>query len=357
MSEAKSNWISSKSTLIVFLVALSILFAISVYDLTKILIESNAKSTPLSYTNSSTIDYNVYLKQNDFIGESILPAGKTYITELVDKINMTMKYEYNSSLSIPISYQHKIIATIYGLYNEDPNSDDNPIIWEKETVIKDLKETVTKSNNNFIVTENFDLNMTEFNEEIAKFVNRFDIPTAAYLEVKMPVIINGSNKKYLINENYIVIARIPLIDKVMSVEAETNKSETKNAKTLIEETFKIEPGKTIVYSLVIIISGALITISIIKLTKSNSKSSYNVELQKLKNDYNELIVATNNMVDIKKFIPVSIVSFEEMRNLSNCLTMPIILYEKKEVACFYIVKDNIIYVYIMKEKKKNTNAE
>ena len=75
-------------------------------------------------------------------------------------------------------------------------------------------------------------------------------------------------------------------------------------------------------------------------------------LKKLKRDYNEIIVETKNMVNVKNLKPIAITTFDELLNLSNSLEMPIILYEKDEVACFYIVKDKIIYTFLIKNKVK-----
>ena len=340
-----------KRVFVVLLILFLGIFAKSAYSITMLFVEAKKQNPAFIYTNSSTISYQVYLYPNDYIKEPTLPSGKTYITDLVQKITMTMEYDYSSTVLIPMEYQHNITATIYGLYNQDPTSDQNPVIWEKEFIIKPLTEKVVTSDKNFQVIETFDIDISQYNAAINSFKEHFAIPTVSYLEIKMPVTIRGNNVNYSIGETTNVVARIPLSDKVLNVDAELQKTETKKSPSLIMNELVISPREVTMHAFLISVTLILIGMTIHKMHRFKKQEDYESYLLKLKNEYNEIIVETNNMVDITNFKPVSITTFEELLNLSNSLLMPVMLFERPNVSCFYIVKDKIMYTYLLKNKK------
>ena len=72
---------------------------------------------------------------------------------------------------------------------------------------------------------------------------------------------------------------------------------------------------------------------------------------KNKKDFNEIIIETDNMVDAKDLQPIVITSFEEMLNLATSLELPIILYEEANLAVFYIVKNELLYSFLVKRDR------
>lgn len=347
----KKQFLLRKRVFVLILILLLSIFAKSAYNLTMLFVESKSQNPSFFYNNSSKIGYNVYLNPNDFIKESIMPAGKTYITDLVQKITMTMEYDYAGNLPLSIEHENEVTATIYGLYNEDPTSDNNPIIWEKAFIIKPLTEKTLTTGKNFKVIETFDINIAEYNIEINQFKEHFAIPTVAYLEIKMPVTFRGNNPEYAIGQTFDTVARIPLSDQVLRVDAELEKKETKKVSSLIVKNEIISPREVTLHSFLISVTLFLIFMTIHKMNRFKKQEDYESYLQKIKNEYNDIIVETNNMVDITNFKPVSITNFDELLNLSNSLLMPIMLFERSDVSCFYIVKDKIMYTFLLKNKK------
>jgi hypothetical protein len=337
-----------KQNYIFLLIILLIICGYSLFGLTSSLIEKNGVGNNLVYTNSSKVNYYINITPNDFIKSNTLLAEKTYITNLVNNISMTMEYIYDGPTDIPIETEYKVIATIYLFYNEDPMNKNNPMIWDKEYIIKDntIKKISKKDNK---IVETFDIELPIYNDEVTNFNEYFSIPTQAYLEIKMPVTISGNSSKYEINKEYDILAKIPLNETVFKIETQTNNSKKE---TIILDNSDKKLQKSYLYVLPIFSSLLFILLILNKISNEKIKEKNNYFLNQLKKDYCEIIVETNNMVDISSLKIIKISNFEELMNLSNVLNMPIMLYETTEKAIFYIIMDKILYVYNINLKKK-----
>lgn len=322
------------------------------YSLYGIVNESNVSKNNHVYTNKGKVNYYVHLKDNDFISSKILGSGGTYITDLTNKVSFTMEYEYSSENPLPIEEDHNITATIYGLYNENPNSTRNPIIWEKPYVIKSSVKETYASKTNIKVVETFDVDLSVYNLEADRFKTTFSIPTISYLEIIMPVNIVSNTDDYELRENYKLTAKIPLTEKVFNIEVSENDSALKllPSKNVIE--VNIDQRKVTIYLVLLFGSLVLAGLTIRKLMDHPDQEEFHNLLDGLKKEFNEIIVETDNMVDARTLKPIVITTFDEMLNLATSLEMPIILYEEANLAVFYIVKGEIIYSYLVKKEKK-----
>ena len=334
-------------TIFIFILTIS---AIKVY-----LIIEDSKSTKnnLMYTNNTSIDYSVSINENEFIKNEDLESYEMFISETVRSIKMKMSYKYNASEDISVNETHKIFATIYGRYNETPTDpDNNPIIWQRKYVIKDRAAKEYPKTSLVDIEEEFDLDWNYYNQEVIKFKENFSLPTTAFLEVKMVVDIFGQSNNYTLNETKEVIANIPLAEQVFSVEKIEEKDENKMVSSKDIISHQKEQRKLAAYIILVVISFVLVVITIKQILNCKEKQPFQEEIDQIKHDYDEIVVETKNMVDTTDLNPVTITTFDEMLNLADSLMMPIMLYEERNLACFYIIKSEMIYVYLRRNKHK-----
>ncbi|MDD2434751.1 MAG: DUF5305 family protein [Bacilli bacterium] len=345
------KFILRKEVLNLILLVLVALTINSGYRLFKIYADIKSQQNDFIYKNSSTVDYDVYIHNNDFIKEPVLSVDKTYITELVDNIKMKMTYRYQGDEPLPIKYQHSVVAILHVEYNDDPTSNSNPVIWETETIIKPLTKFKEINGRNFTISESFDIDITEYNQMVKSFKEKFSLPILAHLELKMPISFSGNSTEYRFDEKYDVLVRIPLDRAVFDIETQLNKSESKSQKPLYPTDTDIPVRQVAFHIILLVMLISLIITTFNKKKRFDNHEEYEKYMQKIKDDYGEIIVETNTMVDSIGMKPVSIISFDEMLNLSNSLLLPIMLFEEDEKAVFYVAKDKILYVYIIKQGK------
>ncbi|NLV90517.1 MAG: DUF5305 domain-containing protein [Tenericutes bacterium] len=342
---------TEKRILIVLLIVFSMIFVHASYNIVTLLLEIKGNENSMVYSNNSKVDYSVYIKDNEFVNEKILKAGENYISSLTEKINMTLEYIYSSSEDLKLSYDYKIYATIFGFYNEIPTEGyNNPVIWKKEFSIKEIVSKNISSADNFKIKENFDIDWILFNEEVNKFKENFSIPILSRLEIKMDVNINGSNDNYAMKENKSVVAYIPLTEQVFNVDTVLNDFEEKILQSNDLSIVQNNQRQIILFSIVIVILSFLIIFTISRIVSFKANKSFHKKIDEIKKNYNEIVVETKNMINTKGLKPIAITSFDEMLNLAESLISPIMFYEEKNYACFYIVKSDVIYMFVLKNK-------
>jgi hypothetical protein len=326
------------------------------YNLFKIYKDTRVVTNNLVYTNTGKINYFVSIKENDFISTPIMASGQTYITSLVDKITMTMSYTYKAGSAMDIDADHKIIANIVGLYNENPNSTKNPSIWEKEYTIKSLSKETYNNKDEIKIVETFEIDLSIYNDEANRFKTEFSIPSITYLEVIMPVNLEGNTNEYELKEAYRLMAKIPLTEQVFYITASGEDIAEKLVPSKLVEEINIDQRKLSIHLMLFIGALVLNLITIKKIMDSGEVEEFHSQIDKLKSEFNEIVVETDNMVDARELKPIVITTFDEMLNLATSLEMPIILYEENNLAVFYIVKGDIIYSYLLKrDRVKKTN--
>jgi len=343
--------IKEKKLFIFLLFIFSIIFLNSIFNVVIITLESESTKNNLIYKNKTNINYLVSINENDFIKKSLLGAGETYISSITNKINMTMEYSYSASETLPITANYKVVATVIGIYNLSPTEkDNNPVIWKKEYVIKELEEKKYTTQDSIKIKENFDLDWVKYNEDIIKFKEYFTIPTLSKLEVKMIVNLEGLNDKYELKETKEIVASMPLTEQVFSVDANLEDEEEKILASKDTKYLQDNQRKLSIYAVLSIITTFLIIVTIKKITSFKKIKTFHNKIEEIKKEYNDIVVETKNMINTKGLKPIAITTFEEMLNLADSFITPIMLYEESDLACFYMVKSEVIYIYIIKNK-------
>ena len=68
---------------------------------------NSKKTISLKYQESNNIDYKVYLKENNFFDDEYMLPGKTYITSLIDHIEVDFDYNIGFNDTIDADYKYK----------------------------------------------------------------------------------------------------------------------------------------------------------------------------------------------------------------------------------------------------------
>ena len=102
--------------------------------------QNSNKEIIFSSTGDNAVDYRVFLKENDFFEEPFIGAGKTYITSLIDHIDVDFKYVENFSEEASGEFTYYLKAIISA--DKTENAKDNEIFWTKEYQLTEPK-TIT----------------------------------------------------------------------------------------------------------------------------------------------------------------------------------------------------------------------
>ena len=305
----------------------------------------------LMYKESSTVDYMVNLKDNDYYDKKSLPAGMNYIANLIKNINVVFDYNFISSEELKYKTTYSVDAIIK-VYDD---TDKKEVLYEKkEQLVKD--KTINKDNlkhNDF--RQNLDVDYQHFNNFVKSFKSSYALTSSSDLTIVLNVETHAESEKFTnkINLNSSSSLTIPLTEQTLNIKIDSN--DINNYKTIYEDRgvkdLNVKYLVGFVLSVLLDIYFIVLSIKILYLI-IKERSKYDITLKKLLKDYDSIIGNVKNSVDETGYKVLNMLSFEELRDIHDNLGTPIIYNEIKahKLSEFVIIHDNIIYKYTLDEK-------
>lgn len=302
----------------------------------------------LDYQERGSVNYKVYYKENNFYTEPYIGPDKTYIAQYIDNIDVDFTYLVNYTENLNGTYDYYVKARLVA-YTPGDETDD---LWTKEYKMSDVETVEFKDTSGYNITKNIKINFQEFKEEYENYRASSMISSNAKLVVEL-VVNNHSKYKYADEIDFQANSKleIPLSDSTFQItKSSTATGETKT----IEKKEKNEKGvyilivKVILWVMVVITGGSLIS-----LYRSDTKrvSAYERTLKKILTTYDSIIVNVKKLPSLSNLSVVDVTSFEELVDAQNEVRLPINFKEdkKKKSAKFVLVRNNLAWVYTLKE--------
>ena len=305
------------------------------------------KQLTLKYQETNDIDYKVYLKENDFFETDYLGKNKTYITSLIDYINVD--YNYNIEFDHPVTgdYQYYVYATIE---SKKTNSDDK--YWSKDYTITDTQTMNITDLKEYSIHENVNIDYNKYNSILNSFKKTVGLSSSdgilkVYLKVNNNIKGNGIESPI---ESKLLL-QLPLSE--MTIEASINLDEHNTVKEISKpiDSDKLSFQRTIgsIY-LAAIISCLVLTLYFNKKRKSLNK--YDNTLKKILNTYDGIIVNIKKLPLLANYKVIDVSSFDELLDAHSEVRMPINFYQEDDKCYFLLITDNTAWRYGMKRIKK-----
>lgn len=341
----EKNYVDYKIRLAASLIAFVTLFILTVVFLQGAF--SLSPSIMINYTESSSLDYKVYLKPNDFYDTNYLGKNKAYIANLIDNVAIDFNYNYYIEEPSNLKFNYSVVAK---LTINDGASGNN--YFEKEYVLLNNKSAEVKQAQSYNLREQVEIDYAYYNTLANNFKQQYGIDTDSNLTVYLRV--NKDTdipQKIQATDNSTMFVKIPLSEK--SVKIELNYQDINNSNHII----KTEDNKTdnIIYgvlSVVSILIAIFIAIKIIRLLSMlrTKKSIYDKYVERILNEYDRLIVENGTGPDLVKNNIIKISRFEELLDVRDNLKLPIMYYviAKHTKCCFYIKHNRDLYMMTIK---------
>ena len=124
-------------------------------------VEQEKQNLLYSYNINRNLNYTVNLIENSFFEKPTMDMNKTYISSLVDKINMDFSYSLSGSKKANTKYNYQIVAITDVKYSSVNPDNANQSIWTKQHVLVEPKQLETDGSN-FTINENFDVDFATY---------------------------------------------------------------------------------------------------------------------------------------------------------------------------------------------------
>lgn len=336
-----------------FYLAMSILIlACSCIYLFKTLIIADNYSTKneeiYSYENKFNYKYNVNLLPNPYIDEETDIKENTYVTDLIDNINLDLSYNYQADKNTKLQYSYSINGYIEGTFTKDGEEQK---IWEKKYELL-TKEEQTVNSNMIKIDENIDLNLKQQNMLVKQFEQEMGMNVDAKYLVALEVLVKTEVNGKTIENKYTSMINMDLAEKTTKIQGDNNKSDKKYISNEVSEEVDVN-AQPMLFSLTLGIASIIVIRYISKKTSpmNRIKNEYRYELNRILRLCQDKIVQVNSEVDIKAEKIIDVKDFGEIIKVSEELFKPILYWDatEKEEAWFSVVSNNVTYRYILKK--------
>lgn len=313
-------------------------------------VEQAKQNLLYSYNINRNLTGSVSLIDNDYFEKKNLDMNKTYISSLVDKINMDFSYSLSGNKKAKTKYTYQIIAVTDVKYSSVNPENSNQSIWSKQHVLVEPKQLEVDSSN-FTINENFDVDFATFNNEVKEFKEQLKLPITAELQIKLIVRsdMNVQGIEDTVVENSIMNVKMDLAQDIFTIEKEFENTDNKSVIDTIEKKKEISIPVLIVGSACVLIAVLIMLDAIRKSIKFSKKSDYAIALNRILKNYGDIVAEIVSPVEIDNLNVIEVKNFDQLLDIEEEIRMPILYYETipDEQGEFIIVCDNMAYRYVI----------
>ncbi len=325
-------------------------FGIVLFSLMDIYLYKNGyfeeKKITLKYNESGPdVDYKVYLKENDFFDKKYLTKedNKTFITSLIDYINIEYNYVMQFDTKVNANYKYYIVATLEANKN---NSESN--YWSKDYRITDEKSYELKNINEYVIHNNVDVDYNKYNGILGSFKKTLNLNGSSgvlkvYMVINSEVSGNGIETPI---ESKLLLVKLPLTEMTIDASVETLPSDNVKEISKVIDSNRVQIMKSIGYIYV----GAVIVCIILLIYISNRKKNanrYESELKKILNTYDSIIVNVKKLPDLTGYKVIDVLNFNELLDAHGEVRMPINYYRDEYRSFFILLNDKTAWRFVM----------
>ena len=301
----------------------------------------------INYTETSNLDYKVYLKKNDFYEEKFLGKDMLYVASLIDNIDIDFLYNFNISEQVDLNFKYNISGVLSIMDAEGKKT-----YLTKSYELLPEKTFSLKGTQDHTITENIKVDYDGYNKLASSFKSTYGLDTTSKLQVFLNIDKTSSNEniKDLEKADNMLI-EIPLSQKSVSISMDY-KDINRNSKLVKSSSVSIKNMIMTIIGVVVLLISVFALYNVIKLLGllGTKKSKYDKYINRLMRQYDRLIVVHYTCPDLSNYNVVKIKEFNELLDMRDNLKVPIMYYNvtDHQKSYFYIINNNDLYLLVLK---------
>jgi hypothetical protein len=338
----REKWIFTQSVIIAVITLAVLISALVSYQLNS--------TYYIGYKENGSIDYDVFLKENEFFENPHLESNQSYVASLIDKIIANFNYEIDMDAEgVNYQYSYYIDARLEIIDNSS-----GVAIFDPEYELVSVQNKTQNSSNRLTVNEIVILNYDEYNSLANRFLETYSLSnTTSNIVVTLHVDVLSDCRAFSGSaaETYSSELRIPLTTKTVNIKM-TSSVPDEEAKMIActrgagSEVFKTT---AIVLGVVDVLAIALLA-AFVYFTRTED-ITYTARVKKILSQYKSYIQKINNLFEMSGYQVIMVDTFDEMLEIRDTIQAPILMYENEDKTCakFIIPTDSkLLYLYQIK---------
>ncbi|MBR7116182.1 MAG: hypothetical protein IKC87_00525 [Clostridia bacterium] len=338
----REKWIFTETVVAVVLALAILISSIVAYQLNK--------TYYIGYRESGSIEYNVFLKDNEFFEEDHLGKDQSYVASLIDKIIADYSYEIDMDTDdVNYKYSYTIKSRL-----EIIDDTSKVAIFNPERELVNVQNKSQSSSNRLRINEIVVINYDEYNDLASRFLGTYDLThTTSNIVITLEVDVLSDCNAFSGSsvDTYKSELRIPLTTKTVNIQMTSAVPDAEAKMIACQRGAGFEAFKTTAIVLgVAEILWILFMIAFIRLTRTED-ITYTSRVKKIVSQYKSYIQKINNMFDTHGYQRILVDTFDEMLEIRDTIQAPILMYENEDKTCskFIIPTDSkLLYLYEIK---------
>ena len=299
----------------------------------------------LTMKSKTNLDYQVYLKENEYFNLPYLNSGNLYITSMIDHIKLNLDYKFRADKKFDYHYQYRVVATLSST-KEEKNM--KRIVWSKSYILKTNQQVEKKNSDSFELSDTITIPFSAYLEQIKKLTQNYKLDSNLDVSIYLDVLGKDS-----ISSNEMIRLEAPMSQDTVMITTDYAKERT----IPVTETKEIkkDENKFLFFFSCVAFGGAItvLTSSVLEfVNRSKDQFSYAKEKKKILNKYDSIIVNAKKLPSITKKEMIEVTSMEELIDAYEELHTPIIYIEivPGSVSWFLIINNKQVWRYILRQE-------
>lgn len=301
----------------------------------------------IGYTEGGSIDYNVFLKENDFYEEEYLGRDQSYVASLIDRIIADYAYEIDMDTE-DVNYRYSY--TVKSRLEILDDTSTSPI-FNPEKVLVNVQNKSQNTSNKLRINEIIVINYDEYNDLANEFIHTYSLTrTTSSIVVTLEVDVLSDCEAFSGSavDTYKSELRIPLTTETVNIKMTSAVPAGEEKMIACSRGAGSEAFQTtaIVLGVIDVLAIALL-VAFIMLTRTPDVT-YTARVKKIVSQYKSYIQKINNLFETHQYQIILVNTFEEMLEIRDTIQAPILMYENQDQTCtkFMIPTDSkLLYVY------------
>ena len=341
----RQKWIIAQA---VVLVIVAIAIAVSAFAYVDL-----SRTYYIDYTESSDIDYKVWLKPNNHYDSDWLGEGQAYVASLIDNVKADFKYRLSmDAANVAFDSVYNVTAQLIIVDNTTKVNIFDPTY----TLVTDTPVT-QNSSSSLVINQAVEINYDTYNNLANDFIETYKLnDTTCTLVVTMNVGVNGSSDAFVgsADNQHKLSLNIPLARTTLDIEMTSSVSSGENKVLALKGGTNPDLFKNIaIYSSVLEGLLILIFIGFIFLSR-NDDINYTNKVKSIVSAYRSFIQQVTNGFDTEGYQVLTIATFDEMLGIRDTIQSPILMCENEDQTCTkFFIPTNTKLLYLFEIKVDN----
>ena len=312
------------------------------------------KKEIINYSETSNIDYKIYLKDNNFYENDYLEKGMVYIASLIDKIHVNFNYYFNVGKNGNLDVKYKI----KGKLTVASQANSNVFYTKDYDLSKEVVEEIKDGNKFTLNDKTIVIDYGYYNGLANDFKNKYAVNTDSKLEVYLEIEEKSKdgNSYELSNSNKVVLV-IPLSQQEVNISLEdqninSEKQIINNPKFIVKDLKYIAIfGLSIIFSFILLLA----LINKINVLIYKEETEFDKFVDKLLRGYDRIIITVKTAPNFDNCNVIKVESFQELIDVRDNTNQPINYYliTNHQKCEFFVINKNNVYVYVVKDVDLN----